>query len=131
MMLSYCKKFIRKYPKLGHFTQPKCIHFLNDNAPNWIQQISFGSLVEPSDNFYQKVLNYEEASREFNGNQINREPQVIQKLSKFIFKKYGDISEDVLTAYVRQRTYIRIKYLNHKLAEKTINVATKKILPVI
>lgn len=116
------KKFIKKYPHLGKFTQPhicsnptqpsSTMNF-NSVPPSWLQTISFGSLLDPSDDFFEKILCFESHFKKFHkNNKINLKPNVVKQLSRKINAKFNDVDLEIITAYVRQRTFIRMNYLN-------------------
>lgn len=104
------KKFISKFAYLGEFTKPNFDCSLP--APSWIQQISYGSLVQPSDMFFTEVQRYEKVFRKFHGKKINKNKGVINVLSKKIHKKCPNLPLEIIFAFVKQRTFIRINYLN-------------------
>ncbi|KAK3924472.1 Transposable element P transposase [Frankliniella fusca] len=80
--------------------------------PSWVQQLSFGGLMEPSAEWLSAALEMEKIFKEFHKDNIFKGPQTVQKC---IFKVRCQITlvpEDVIKTYILQRTRIRIKFLN-------------------
>jgi hypothetical protein len=112
------KKFISKNPNLGKFLEPRQITS-TVNAPSWLRQISYGSLIEPSDNFFQAIMKYDHSFKKFHKDKINSKQNVVKTLSAKIYKNVKDYDLDIVTAYVKQRTFIRMNYLNQLNSNKS------------
>jgi tyrosyl-tRNA synthetase len=112
------KEIISKNPNLGKFLEPRQITS-TVNAPSWLRQISYGSLIEPSENFFQAILRYDHCFKKFHKAKINSKQNIVKTLSAKIYKKVKDYDLDIVTAYVKQRTFIRMNNLNHLNSNKS------------
>lgn len=107
------KKFVKKIPELGNYThelQTKNIN--NYSVPTWIQHLSFGGLIEPSDMWKKEIQNLEVAFINFhtNGN-IRRGKSIIKRTANYL-KKESNFFEDAVEEFAKQRVFMRIKHLN-------------------
>lgn len=84
--VKYLAGFIAKNPKLGKFLEPRQ-NTSGQNAPSWLQQISYGSLIEPSDDLFQAILKYDHYFKKIHKDKIDSEKNVVRRLSNRIYKK--------------------------------------------
>ena len=110
--------FRMKYPALGAKSS-ECSqnHFEIVSAP-WIRALSRGGLMVPTAHFYEKICQFEKMFSEFHGENICREKKVVATLALKICHSHQEIPEDVIKKFVKTRTFIRIKFLNHQLQAK-------------
>ena len=83
----------------------------NYGMPGWIQHLSFGGLTEPSDKWLLQAKECERIFSRFHKTQINKDPYITKRIVNSI-KKRSDLPEEVIKAFVLQRIYIKIKWLN-------------------
>lgn len=101
----------------------------SSNNDDWISRLSYGKLTRPSDTLIEEI---EKINREYKlyhpmfgfvkGKNVNK--NFVNKIQEKI-----SLPADVITAYVRLRTFIRIKYLNlhkKKINKSKISNKTKK-----
>lgn len=121
------KKFIHKFPELGNYAKTIVN---NPSAPSsWLQKISFGNLVHPSDLFFCEILKYEKMFRLYHRSSVRLHKGVVKMLARKIHKKYDKLDLEIITAYVRQRTFIRINFLNKvKSREKAYKKKLNKVV---
>lgn len=107
-------KFKNKYPHLGNYTKDiKPEH--SYSMPSWVHHLSFGGLTEPTDYWVMQAKQFENIFKKFHKEKVDPNSNIVKRLSHLIKKKYCDIPEDLIKAFVLQRTYIRIKQLNDDL----------------
>lgn len=107
-------KHIKDYPELGQKTCDMPI-FPKSSAP-WITALSRGGLVVPSDDFLAKIYAMEKVFHGMHGSEISPEKFIIKKLSARLADKFPSVPEVVVKKYAKTRTFIRLKFLNCKLA---------------
>lgn len=99
-------RFRNQYPELGGI----------DLAPqpiNWIQYLSRGGLVTPSDKFMRNIVTAEGCFMSIHGNDICKEKNIFRKVTDAVVHKIGNsIPHEVVQCFVRTRTFIKIKELN-------------------
>ncbi|KAE8741599.1 hypothetical protein FOCC_FOCC012892 [Frankliniella occidentalis] len=92
--------------------------------PSWVQQLSFGGLMEPSPEWLNSALHIEKVFQEFHKSEIYKGPNTVKKCVFKVMCEITSIPENVIKTYILQRTRIRIKFLNayafaRKQEEKT------------
>jgi hypothetical protein len=102
-----------KYPELGSRTSEQYA-FAQATAP-WISTLSRGGLTVPSVQFMENILAFEELFKEIHGDGLNTQHKVMQTTIEYITLKFPSIPNEIIKKYVRTRTFIRIKFLNHQL----------------
>lgn len=122
------RKFKTKYPELGDYsyklTQPE------SSNPSYVQQLSHGGLTVPSSSWIKKGNELEKFFRRYHPNdKFQHKKKVISSLSRKICKKRPDFEADLVRAFIQQRTFIRIKYLNTALRQKKISKNVAKNHP--
>jgi len=106
-------KFLKKFPQLGQKTSDSSV-FEKTLSP-WIDALSKGGLVVPSEDFLCKVYQMEQIFRAVHGTNILGECNIIKKLSNLYIRELPSLPEEVLKKFAKTRTFIRLKYLNCKL----------------
>ena len=106
-----------KYPELGSKSFESDLN-KNDVRTPWIKHLSYGGLTIPSDVFVTACNQFEEHFINFHGchkNTIDQDENVIKRMCDVLEKNYPDWPREVLMLFSKTRTFIRIKYLNHKI----------------
>lgn len=99
-------------------------------TPSWVQHLSFGGLTEPPADWVKQAQIFETLFKKFHKEKMYTNSNIIQRLTKLI-KKKCNMPEDLIKAFILQRTYIRIKILNNSLiaerseGKKTLNTDRK------
>lgn len=110
------KKLRKSHPELGNYTSK--VQYNNKILPSWIKHLSFGGLVEPSNEWKNKITELENNFKKYFGNEVIHMRNTTRILVNNI-KKSVDVDETILRTFVKQRLFIRINYLNtQKEAEK-------------
>lgn len=91
----------------------KCT-FSQEVTQDWIAIISKGGLTRPTEDWTQKVMQFEVLFGNFHGLDISKCERVIQTLTSVIKSKFSEIDEKIISLYVRTRTFIRIRHLNKR-----------------
>ncbi|KAL5239126.1 hypothetical protein ACI65C_006536 [Semiaphis heraclei] len=108
------RKFKNKYPHLGNYTKDKKLEH-SYSMPSWVHHLSFGGLTEPTDYWVMQAKQFENIFKKFHKEKVDPNSNIVKRLSNLIKKKFCDMPEDLIKAFVLQRTYIRIKQLNDDL----------------
>lgn len=66
----------------------------------------------------EKAYYLERKFNSFHGDYINKSKSTVKNLTDKICKKWPDFPKEVISAFILQRTYIRIKRLNAQKANK-------------
>lgn len=101
------KKYPGKASKYGCITRD-----ISLSGKNWLETISRGSLMKPTQECVDSVTKMEEEFARFHGGFVNQCPGVFRSLNDRIKSKHPDIDEFVVQCFVRTRTFIRIKRIN-------------------
>jgi len=113
------KKYKVQFPELGS-TTTQCNLDLehtkqhNYQIPSWIHHVSYGGLIVPSQDFKHKIIRVERLFKKITKNQIPKMPGVVKYLTNKIICRM-EIEEKyktVIQTYIKQRIFIRMKYLN-------------------
>jgi hypothetical protein len=127
-------RFRNKYPFLGTASRD------DDNLPqtselDWIQFISRGHLLQPSNELLQAAHVMETLFLAFHGPEIRKTSNIVQTLVAMIHDKIKNnfhVPQEVLTCLVRTRTYIRIRELNKSVMKQQLkNKSTKKMKKIL
>lgn len=113
------KKFKNKYPHFGTYTGASTSHH-NYAIPSasWLQHLSFGGLTEPSSELVEQLKKADKVFCKFHKDGIREEKGVVKLVVSKSLKKNIVLPEEILKAFVLQRTYIRIKRLNEQETSK-------------
>lgn len=119
------RKFKAKYPELGDYSY-KLTQLPNNS---YVEQLSHGGLTVPSSSWIKKGNELEKFFTRYHPYQkFQHKKNVISLLSRKICKKRPDFETDLVRAFIQQRTFIRIKYLNKALRQKKISKNVLKII---
>lgn len=111
---------------MGSATCKNGFKFHDYAVPSWVQHLSFGGLIKPSDKWMSDVKSMETLFQAFHGQNILKGKNVILKTIKFIKMNSSDIEEKLIQIFVRQRLYLRLKYLNQKKSHNKRNESNVK-----
>ena len=112
--------FHTKYPEFGEKTCEKPIFEKND-AP-WIYALSRGGLMAPSSELVDKLSQINNLFLEIHGDNISRKPNIIKSASQIICERFPNFPKEVIQKFVKTRTFIRIRKLNHDLQTEAESV---------
>ena len=104
-----------KYPTLGCKTSLFRESFFTKTSAPWILSLSRGGLTVPSQAFFENICKFENVFCDFHGKTVSREKQVVEALTSKIMTLHKVREGDIVKKFVRTRTFIRIKFLNHQL----------------
>lgn len=98
------------HPRLGQVTRRSD---QRSTPLSWVRHLSFGGLTEPSEEWMSQALQLEEEFRQHHGvDRILKGPSVVEKLVEIATTKFPSIPREPLQTFLRQRTFIRMKFLN-------------------
>jgi hypothetical protein len=104
------------HPELSHYTyveENKNKHSccLPRNVPSWIRHLSFGGLIQPSEEFLEHVQLMEKIFCKHTRNHFTGIRQISVKLLQKLSKKCT-VDDVIIKTFVRQRIFIKIIFLN-------------------
>lgn len=114
----YIAGFVAKKLFLEH---PNLKLSFGNNQVGWVQFLSDGQLVSPSQWWFSSFLKLEEFFCSYHKSHyagqlnLNRKPGVIKVLYEYLQLKFPTIPKKALRFYVRLRTKIRINAINQKI----------------
>jgi hypothetical protein len=111
------KQNLTKHPYLGTFTHTtKDLTFHTYAMPSWLQSLSFGGLIEPSSEWLSRVKIMEKYYQKYHKQQFQEGKNIIKRTTEYTKKmnKPNIITDELISAFSRQRVFVRIKYLNAK-----------------
>ena len=118
------RKFQTKYSTLGSYTyqnEPRELHTYS--MPSWVQSLSFGGLTEPSDSWAKNVEVMNKFFIKYHKETFKAKKNIVKNTVKYISKKCTQLGTEVplelIRGFVRQRIFIRIKYLNQQVKAET------------
>jgi len=87
------------------------------SLPSWINHLSYGGLIVPSNKFKTLILRTEWLFKKFTKNQIPKTNNVVKQLTKKILKRMivDEKYKVVIQTYIKQRILIRMKYFNSNM----------------
>ena len=109
----HCIKICYNISRARSKTSDFCI-FERTTSP-WINALSKGGLVVPSEDFVSKVYHLEKIFQSVHGSEVLSECNVIKKLANLYIRAVPSVPSEVLKKFAKTRTFIRLKYLNCKL----------------
>jgi hypothetical protein len=96
--------------------------------PSWIEWLSRGGLMMPTDEWLQQAQQLEAEFQTFHGSSIRKSYGVTRGFSIQLSMKYPSIPLSAIQCFIRTRTFIRIKEQNRSLqAAKKQRLLSKKI----
>ncbi|KAG5860697.1 hypothetical protein JTB14_020641 [Gonioctena quinquepunctata] len=129
------RKFNETYPEMGDYTYMLKREEHSYRKPSWVDELSYGGLLESSNELLKKIR-----ILEMHFEKINKK-RFFSK--KFIFKRMFlnlknvvDLPEEITQAFLRQRIFIRMKKLNQmvkfkELKKKGKTGATTKLRKIV
>ena len=115
--------FRTKYPEFGSKTCKKFVFERND-AP-WIFALSRGGLMAPSPELLEKLHKFNTIFLEIHGDNISRKPNIIKSTAAKICQLFPDFPMKVIQKFVKTRTFIRIRKLNHELQTEAESIRVR------
>lgn len=108
------KKYKLKFPGLGSITSKLSNQEHDYLMPSWINHLSYGGLIVPSNKFKNNIYRIERLFKKITKLQIPKGPNVVKNLTKKIISRMEmeDKYNSVIQSYIKQRILIRMKYLN-------------------
>ncbi|KAJ8938914.1 hypothetical protein NQ314_011290 [Rhamnusium bicolor] len=115
------KKHLKDHPYIGQYTyeSKEVINLHSYSIPSWIESLSFGGLIQPSDKWAQQVEKMEKYFNKFHKENFRQGKHIVKRTINYITKKVSEmqISHELIKSFCRQRVFIRIKFLNMKRHE--------------
>lgn len=130
------KKYKQKFPELGSTTTTFNSSNVRDHnylLPSWIEHLSYGGLTMPSISFKNQISRVERIFKKITLQKIPKGPCVVKCLATKIIKRMNieEKYKPVIHTYVKQRIFIRMKYLNHHqknlIAKKRAKLQLKRL----
>ena len=113
---------------MGRYTKTKDTPASTDHqyaTSSWVKHLSFGGLTEPTEEWLTQAKYLECIFKKYHKDYISKKPNIVKFITNKIKKRCSAVPEDVIHAFVLQRTYIRLKRINTFNKDKT---ATKRHL---
>lgn len=90
----------------------------HSNVPDWLEQVSRGSLLYPSNELWRVALTLESEFHEMHGSTLSKEKNIFTTLAEKTKNKLRDttVPFEVISYFCRTRTYIRLRDLNRKIS---------------
>lgn len=107
------RKFRDQFPYLGDYTKN-----LTRNTDSMIHDLSYGGLTDPSSKWVEQAKLLERGFQKCHKNgkfRYNR--NIVGRLSNLLSNKYPDIPKEIIKAFVKIRTIIRMRALNLQIKE--------------
>lgn len=115
------KKHKTQYPHLGeysHITKEAFNFHSYARCPSFIQNLSYGGLIEPSEEWKQQVFKMDKYFQKFHKDKFSVKKEIVKKTTEYICSKLVDIPKELVKSFSQQRMFIRIKFLNMKQSEE-------------
>lgn len=133
------RKFKDKYPYAGNFTykshdeyvQLGHFHILDHDyayPSSYVEHLSHGGLFKPSKEWLEEARKMDQYFKSYHKDAISSEKNVIANVSRKIQQKYSSIPSELVSYFVRLRTFIRINTLNRNLKHEKQKKASVKRL---
>jgi hypothetical protein len=106
-------KFRLKFPEFGNKTSS--LNDLQKLESPWIVALSRGGLCMPSAEFIRQTFELEKLFNKIHGCTFRKSGSVIRSTSDEAVRAVKSLPEEVVRAFIKTRTFIRIKYLNCQL----------------
>lgn len=84
----------------------------------------------PAESLLECVMHCEGIFRDMNGNELNLEKNLIEKMSARAHKVISSIPKEVILCFMKTRFFIRLRELNKKLGVQKSKLKTKFITHV-
>jgi len=115
------KKFKLTFPEIGCTTtelnKKKSLPDHDYIMPSWINHLSYGGLITPSNDFRNIIIRVERLFNKFTKHEVPKGPNVVSKLTNKIFSRMmvDEKFKRVIKVYIKQRVIIRMKYSNYHM----------------
>lgn len=121
------RKHQKEFPELGTYTYKNEAKNLHSYAmPSWVQSLSFGGLTEPSSSWKSDVERLDKWFVKIHKEKFKIKTKIVNRTTNFISKKEPLLAKKLINSFVRQRVFVRIKYLNLKKAEESYSLNKRK-----
>lgn len=104
------KKYKNQFPELG--SQTSLCTEENNESHGWIHNLSHGGLTNPSEEWAKIIKKMDKYFISLHKDKFQGGKNIIKQTSKYISKKIPQIPINIITTFVKQRIFIRIRYLN-------------------
>lgn len=114
------KKLKATHPQLGSYTYKNL-----RNMPTWVSHLSYGGLIQPSEEFMAQIQQLEKLFSKY----IKKGFKNVTGINKLIVAKISkecDVDDIIIRAFVRQRIFIKINFLNIQYKNKKIEYHGKR-----
>lgn len=95
-------------------------------SDDWISIISNRGLTRPSQEWLQKVVQFEVMYGSFRGTTFSKQQQIINTLAKLNKSKFPEVYMKIISLYARTRTFIRIRHVNKEIKLKSLKTYAAK-----
>lgn len=93
----------------------------------WIEFLSRGGLLVPSDRWMRQISEFELLFNQVNGpDSLSKEKNISKRLADLISQKYPHVAPEVVKIFLRTRIFIRVRYLNMKLKKEKAAAAQRR-----
>jgi hypothetical protein len=83
---------------------------------SWVQQLSYGGLIKPSEQFSKKVKKWNLSFQSYHGESVRKGHGVLQNLAKKIFKTETTLPLQLIKDFCKLRLIIRMNFRNLQTA---------------
>lgn len=104
---------------LGNYTKNLDHSQFNTTPNSWIRHLSYGGLIEPTDEFFAEVQKMEGLFCQKMGSGILKGPRINSRIAEAIMAELPSSNPIFVKTFVRQRIFIRMKYFSEKSQELT------------
>lgn len=121
------RKLRKEFPELGVYTYENESKTMHSYAmPSCVQSLSFGGLTEPSISWQKDVERLNKWFTKIHKGNFKLKKNIVKKTTHMISKKEPLIAKQIINAFVRQRVFVRIKYINVNQNETLISSKKRK-----
>lgn len=103
---------------MGKYTHEGIAEVINlhsySHFPSWIQNLSFGGLIQPSDKWLDQVSKMDKYFLKLHNDNFSFKKNIVRETTKYRVGKVNDVPKELITSFCRQRVFVRIKFLNIK-----------------
>lgn len=117
------KKHREEFPEIGCYTyalDKENIH--SYSMPSWVQSLSFGGLIQPSEEWAENVQILEKYFKKFHNATFKKCKHIVKRTTAYLCKHNANLPKKLVESFARQRIFMRIKYLNSNCS----NVSLKR-----
>lgn len=122
------RKYKKEYPNLGSYTyqDEESTFHTYCTMPSWVKNLSFGGLTEPSPEWLKNVECMDRYFVKVHKNNFRFKKRIVGRTTTYIYKKLPDVPRVLIKAFVRQRTFVKIKYSNTQKKLKSYQNSNNK-----